>query len=446
MIELTECIPGPKSINYMDRLKKLEAPGLTLDDSELSIVWAKSKGSKVYDVDENEYIDFASGLNVANVGHSNSEVLNSVKDQLELMVHGMGDFHSNNKKIEFLEKMKEIVPLSDPKFIVSVNGSDAVDAALKTASLFTGKSQYISFYGGYHGMGAKSLEVTARNHFRDPFTKEIPRSTIFLPYPYELRNSIGDSTNYISECLKLVEQTIENSASGSNDVAAIIIESFQGRGGVVQAPKEFLRGLREICDRTGVLLIVDEILSGMGRTGKWFGFEHSEIQPDIFTIGKGLSSGYPISVCCGNENIMSIWGKFSGESVHTSTFQGNPIGCVMAKSTIEYMQKHNLIERSEELGEYFIKRLKSEIGQNENVGEIRGKGLMIGIEFVLDKDLKKPNSNLCWSVMKKALKRGIIFLNGGHEVNVLCLTPPLIIEKNEIDYCIETLKDILEER
>lgn len=446
MEKLLTKIPGPNSKKFISKLSKLEAPGLTLMDTDLSIVWEKSSGTKILDVDGNEYIDFASGLNVANVGHTNQEVLKPVREQLDLLLQGMGDFHSNNRKIEFLEKLNEIIPMNNPRYILSVNGSDAVDSALKTASLYTGKSQFISFYGGYHGMGAKSLEVTARHHFRNPFTKELPKSTTFLPYPYAYR-PIFDSQpeKNTEECLKLVEQTIENSASGSNDIAGIIIESFQGRGGVVEAPKEFLQGLREICTRNNIVLILDEILSGFGRTGKWFGFEHSNIEPDIITIGKGLSSGFPISVCCGKEEIMSVWSKYEGESIHTSTFQGNPVGCVLATSVINYIKNSNLLDRSEKLGDYFIGKLRKEIGFYNKVGDIRGKGLMIGIEFIMDKNDKSPDSDYCWTVMKKGLKNGLVFLNGGHNVNVLCLTPPLVITKEEIDKCIEVLKNILEE-
>lgn len=439
-------IPGPNSKLYLSRLLDMEAPSLTLNDSSLSIIWEETSGMNVFDVDGNKYLDYASGLNVANVGHTNQEVVDAAKEQLNVMLQGMGDFHANKRKIEFLEKVLEIVPIKNSKAIVSVNGSDAVDAALKTATLYTGKRGFLSFYGAYHGMGAKSLEVTARHHFRAPFSKDIPRSTTFLPYPYCYRCPFSKNNNdCVMDCLKNVEQTIENTASGSDDIGAIIIESFQGRGGVVQAPPAFLKGLREICDRNGILLIVDEILSGFGRTGKWFGFEHAGVEPDIVTIGKGLSSGYPISACVGKASVMDVWKKFEGESVHTSTFQGNPVGSVLATSSINYIQKNSLIEQSNEKGQYFKNRLIELIGNHQNVGEIRGKGLMIGIEFVKNKKTKEPDAELCWEVMRRSLQKGMILLNGGHQVNVLCLTPPLIIKYEEIDFCIDTLKSVLED-
>lgn len=325
--KITSNVPGSKSLKLHEKLMSLEAPNLTLNDPHLSIVWDRTKGTRVFDVDGNEYIDFSSGLNVANVGHSNTEVVNAGMQQMKQQLQGMGDFHSNTRKIEFLEKISKIVPISKPKIITTVNGSDAVDAALKTANLYTGKSNFISFYGGYHGMGAKSLEVTARNHFRAPFTKELQKTSTFLPFPYCYRCPFAkDPKNCQMECLSMVKQTIENTASGSNDIAAVIIESYQGRGGVVPVPQKFLKELRTLCSNNGILLILDEILTGFGRTGEWFGFEHAGIEPDIVAIGKGLSSGYPISACIGKQEIMDkAWGKFSGEPIHTSTFQGNPL-------------------------------------------------------------------------------------------------------------------------
>jgi 4-aminobutyrate aminotransferase/4-aminobutyrate aminotransferase/(S)-3-amino-2-methylpropionate transaminase len=439
-------IPGRLSNRLLKEQFLIEAPNLTLNDPQLSIVWDRADGTRVFDVDGNEYIDFSSGLNVANVGHRNKYVIDRAKAQLDKQLQGMGDFHSNTKKIEFLKKIEEISPIINPRVITAVNGSDAVDAALKTATLATGKSNFISFYGGYHGMGAKSLEVTARHHFRQPFTKELPKTSTFLPYPYSyLWNNSTKQSDYINYSLNSLVQTIENSASGSNDIAAVIIESFQGRGGVVQAPKEFMKGVREICSKNNVLLIVDEILTGFGRTGKWFGFQHSDIEPDLITVGKGLSSGYPISAVIGNSSIMEkAWGKFSGESIHTSTFQGNPLGCEISIASIEYIQNNDLIQKSSNSGLYFKKKLKEKLESHPLVGDIRGSGLMIGIEFVIDKKSKKANSEFCWNVMREGLQEGLLFLNGGHQVNVLCLTPPLTISEEEIDYCVERLQKILE--
>lgn len=443
----SEHIPGPKSKYLHNRLQSIEAPNLTLGDPELSIVWEKSSGTRIFDVDGNEYIDLASGLNVANVGHNNPLVIEAAKKQLDEQLQGMGDFHANIRKVEFLEKLKEVSPISDPKIITTVNGSDAVDAALKTANLYTGKSNYIAFYGGYHGMGAKSLEVTARHHFRKPFTKEIPKSATFLPFPYCYRCPFSkEYTSCQNECITMVKQTIENSAAGADDIAAVIIESYQGRGGVVPAPVGFLEELREICTKNGIVLIIDEILSGFGRTGEMFGFQHSGIEPDIVTIGKGLSSGYPISACIGKRDIMeAAWSRFEGESIHTSTFQGNPLGSSIAMASIDYLLNQDLINKSMEKGTYLRDKLIETIGDHPFVGDIRGNGLMIGIEFVKDKSTKEPDSELCWTIMKEGLKRGLLLLNGGHDVNVLCLTPPLIIEKEEIDYTLDIIKTILEE-
>jgi 4-aminobutyrate aminotransferase/(S)-3-amino-2-methylpropionate transaminase len=443
----SELIPGPISKELHEDLCNLEAPNLSLNDEKLSIIWEKAEGTRIIDVDGNEYIDFASGLNVANVGHTNSQVVREAKKQLNEQLQGMGDFHANLRKIEFLKKITEVVPIANPRVILTVNGSDAVDAALKTATLYTGKSNFISFYGAYHGMGAKSLEVTARHHFRKPFTKEIPKTATFVPYPYCYRCPFSKEPESCStECLSYVEQTIENTAAGSDDIAAVVIESYQGRGGVVPAPTKFLKGLRELCTRNGILLILDEILSGFGRTGEWFGFEHAGIEPDIITIGKGLSSGYPISACIGKDEIMNgAWSKFAGESIHTSTFQGNPVGCAIAMASIKYLEEHNLVHKSKINGDYFLEQLKTKIGNHPNVGDIRGSGMMIGVEFVSDTYTKQPNAELCWNVMRNALDRGMLFLNGGHQVNVLCLTPPLVMQREEIDYCITQLTSILEE-
>ncbi|WP_419744168.1 aspartate aminotransferase family protein (plasmid) [Macrococcoides bohemicum] len=421
-----------------------------MKDDNLSIVWEKAEGCRVYDVDGNEFIDFASGLNVANVGHKNKKVVESIHKQSEKLIHGMGDFHTNNVKADFLNKLASISPIKDCKIITSVNGSDAVDSAMKTANLYTGKSKFISFYGAYHGMGPKSLEVTARHHFRDPYTKELNSNTIFLPYPYTYRPPFSNEINInlddqINLIINLIESTISNTASGANDIAAIIIEPIQGRGGVVQAPKEFMKSLRNLCDKYNILLIVDEILSGFGRSGEWFAINHSEVIPDIMTIGKGLSGGFPISAMIGKKNIVDgAWSRFEGESIHTSTFQGNPIGCAMSLASIDYIIENDLIKASKEKGEYFINQLKNELSSYEIIGEIRGSGLMIGIEIVKNAHSKEPDPEKCWDMMRFALNKGILLLNGGHEVNTICLTPPLTISKDEIDYCIKILKEYIE--
>lgn len=440
-------IPGPKSQQLLSKLRELEAPNLTNTDNEITIVWERTTGANIIDVDGNQYIDMAAGLNVANIGHTHPAVQAAVSKQIEEMLQGMGDFHANIRKIEFMEFIQKIIPIPNAKMIVSVNGSDAVDSALKTANLATGKSGYIAFYGAYHGMGAKSIEVTARHHFRRPFKNETKKSTAFAPYPYCYRCPYGEQVDTCKlTCLKTVQDMIENTASGVEDVAAVIIEPIQGRGGVVVAPQKFLQGLREICDRNNVLLIFDEILTGFGRTGKMFSFLHSGVIPDIMTIGKGLSSGYPISVCAAKQEVMDkAWGQYNGEPIHTSTFQGNPLGSVIAMASIKELLNSNLVEKSHYDGLYLQKELRNRIGAHPNVGDIRGNGLMVGIELVKDRDTKEAAPELCWEIIRRAMKKGVLLLNGGHQVNVLCLTPPLCITNEQLNFVINILETILNE-
>jgi|694.fasta_scaffold08104_5 4-aminobutyrate aminotransferase/(S)-3-amino-2-methylpropionate transaminase len=429
-------IPGPKSLEYADRLKLVESPGLTYLSAEFPVFWEKSSEANIWDVDGNRFLDLNSAFGVSGIGHSNSKVADAVSKQALQLIHGMGDVHPPRIKVEFMEKLKNILPSPLSQMILSCNGSDACESALKTAQVYTGKPGVIAFNYGYHGLGYGALDMTHKPHFRSRFTERLTPHTFHAPFPNPYRN--GDNALEIS--LNAVREII---SSQKDKLGAIIVEPIQGRGGVVVPPDGFLKGLREICDQNNLLLILDEIYTGFGRTGKMFAFEYEDIIPDILCLGKTIGGGLPLSICVSSPKIMQAWGLSNGEAIHTSTFLGNPLACAAGVVVLNDLRENSWPEKNEKLGEYILNQLQEKIESNQYVGDIRGKGLMIGIELVKDKTNKEPYTDLANYVLNEALRRGLIVLSSGTNGHVLSLSPPFVISHKQIDFAINTLADIL---
>ncbi len=433
-------IPGPNSKRWMRELEKYECPQITYSDKDSPIFWEKGSGSNIEDVDGNTYIDLTAAFGVANCGHSNPRIIKAANKQLQKLSHGMGDVHPTDLKVKLAKKLAEITPGNLQQVIFSSSGSEAVESALKTAMMVTRKPGVIAFEGAYHGLTYGTLGLTARHDFKEPFLKQLAKHTVHLPYPNHYKDSLSDK-ELLNRLWDNLENTTRRQLKSKYPIGAVIAEPIQGRGGVIIPPDGFLVVLEAFCREWNLILILDEVYTGFGRTGKMFASEYENIVPDLLCLGKGMANGFPISACIGKRSIMQKWRKSKGEAIHTSTFLGNPLGCAMALSAIEEIEKKKLCERSYQLGQYFLERLLSLQNQFDIIGNVRGKGLMIGIELVKDKKSKKLNSKTAVQIIKSALKQGIILLTSGECGNILCITPPLTVKKEQIDYSIAVLEN-----
>jgi acetylornithine/succinyldiaminopimelate/putrescine aminotransferase len=333
----------------------------------------------------------------------------------------MGDVHPHELKVRLARKLVKLtfqrwcsrasvkrgIVEGCGKVIFTNAGFESVEVALKTAALCTRKRGVLAFEGAYHGLGYGALDATWRPDFRRPFEKQLGHFTVHLPFgkvPARLLN---------------------------RNIGAVLVEPIQGRAGVIVPPDDFLPGLRRFCDRHGLLLVLDEIFTGFGRTGKWFACEHWNVVPDLICIGKGMTGGFPISACVGRAAVMDAWPESTGEAIHTSTFLGNPLGCAMALAAIKEVEERGLVDQCERLGKLLCSRL-SALGSRLPV---RGKGLMIGVETV--------SAQACWQLVQSLLRRGIIALGGGTRRNVLTLTPPFVITERQADHCVEAIDSSL---
>ena len=423
-------IPGPNSRKIISALAQYESPAITArhlaraeaGGVDCPIVWEKTYDIFVEDVDGNRYIDLTAGFGVASVGHTNPIVMQAAIEQMAEMPHVMGDAFPGKNKVTLLKRLAEITPGHLKRTFLTSSGAESVEAALKTAMIKTGKAGIIAFEDAYHGLSYGALAVTSyRSSFREPFLSQLNSHIYRLPYPTH-KISLDD---FKSELKNIIQHA---------QIGAVIIEPILGRGGIIEAPKEYLKALRDITLQHNIVLIIDEIYTGFGRTGTMFAIEQMDIVPDLLCLGKGMNGGFPISAVIGTDEVMSGWGDSKGESLHTSTFLGNPVGCAMSLACIDILEE-GLLARANEIGKYFKNKLIELKSSISSIKEIRGKGLMLGVEFE-----QKDNKNLVLVLCKALLQKGFIALPCGLEGNVLSLTPPLTIQKEPIDFLTSELK------
>jgi 4-aminobutyrate aminotransferase-like enzyme len=413
-------------------------------DGSWPIVWDRAKGVNVWDAEGKKYLDLTAAFGVAAAGHANPNVVKAGQKQMAKLLHAMGDVHPHALKAELARKLSAItferwmnspeLKTKNSKFITgkvifSNSGFEAVESALKTALLATKKSGVIAFAGAYHGLGYGALNATHRSFFRSPFQSQLREFGHFAPFPKK------------SADLAAVEFQIRHFFRRER-IGAILVEPVQARGGCNVPPKEFLPLLRKLCDEHGALLILDEIYTGFGRTGKWFACEHSKVVPDLICLGKALTGGFPLSACVGRADWMdAAWPASTGEAIHTSTFLGHPVGCAMALAQIAEIEKLNLSERSAEFGRFLLDEL-SKVQSSKLKMAARGIGLMAGLELTLPNG--KPATEAVLTAIKTLLHRGYIFLPEGEHGNVISFTPPLTISKLQLTKAVAALAEVLQ--
>ena len=434
--------PGPSSRGFARRLSAVESRNVTFLGADFPIFLRKSRGSNVWDADGNRYVDLTAGFAVAATGHRHPRVVKAVRDQLQHLPHAMGDVHPPDVKVKLLKRLSELAPIASARAVLATSGAEAVEAALKTARLSTGKPGVIAFTGAYHGLTYGALSVTDRDHFRGPFADQLSPHVLRAPFPHPFRPpaALAGEDDLVAAALDRVEGLLR-SPSGE-EVGALIVEPIQGRGGDVVPPAGFLAGLRGLADDHDVLLILDEIYTGFGRTGDRFACEHEGVRPDLLCVGKAMSSMFPISACLGSADVMDAWPPSSGEAIHTSTFLGHPLGCAASLASFGVIEREGLIRRSAEEGTRWMRRLEKMARSYPAVGEVRGRGLMIGVDLVKPGG-NEPDPDLAGRVVTGALRRGWLLLAGGPDGNVLSLSPPLIIGRDLLDAAVDLLDDLL---
>ncbi len=444
----TKSLPGPHSLKLTESLKRYECPQITYVGDGFPVFFDRAQGANVWDLDGSRYLDLTSFFGVMGVGHSSKAVVEAVRKQAGKMIHGMGDVHPNEGKVALMQLLAEITPGNLSQTIFSSTGAEAVETALKTAVMHTKKIGVIAFTGAYHGLTYGTLHVTHRDDFRKPFLKQLGKHAYFAPFPDA--RLYGNKAVEVS--LKAVESIVKK-ARRSGPIGAVLIEPIQGRGGVQVPPPNFLKSLREFCDKHGIVLIADEVFTGFGRTGSLFAVEKSGVVPDLLCVGKGMAGGLPLSACIGSAKIMHSWGASTGDAIHTSTYLGHPLGCAAALAVIREIQTKKLVDRSQKMGELFRRELHKLKFNHPVIGDVRGSGLMIGLEFVDPlaapvKKTKKPSLPVPATAkaglfVREALKHGVILLTAGPDHNVVSITPPFVISEKEILWSVKLFESIL---
>jgi 4-aminobutyrate aminotransferase len=393
-------------------------------------------------VDGNVYVDLTAAFAVAGVGHANPRVVEAVRRQAGRLMHGMGDVHPPEVKVELLRALAGVAPGGLRRSFLANSGAEAVEAALKTVRLATGRPRVLAFHGSYHGLTLGALSVSSRRDFRAPFAGQLAADAVFAPFPYAYRSAFGEDPEG-AKALAYVEYLLDSPASAAEGIGAILVEPVQGRGGDVVPPPGWLPGLRRICDERGLLLVLDEVYTGFGRTGRWFACEHWGVVPDLLVVGKGLTGGLPFAACIGTDAVMDHWPASTGEAIHTSTFLGHPLGCAAALASIAELKERRLVERSAELGERLLERLRTATADRPHVGEVRGLGTMIGIELVRDRATREPAPELAGRAVVEALRRGVLLLGGGVHGNVLSLSPPFVIAEEQVEEAVRVILEVV---
>lgn len=471
--------PGPRSLELAVRLAAVESRNVTWLDPDFPVFWVEAAGANVRDADDNIYIDLTSAFGVALWGHRNPWVAGAIVAQADRLVHGMGDVHPPRGKLQLLESLARLMPWPESRSTLANSGSEAVEIALKTARLKTGKSGVIAFKGGYHGLTAGALATTERDYFRAPFQSTLNRGVAWLPYPHQ-HGDAGlepvDEDAVLASLRELIRDGIPPRHDGSADggdgflgpdgiaaverggggdgdrdraaagtrvpVGAIIIEAVQARSGVRVLSQTFGRELTAIARESGVVLIADEIFTGLGRCGAVLASSRVGLLPDLICMGKVLGGGLPLSVCAGSAEVMDAWPASPGEALHTSTFLGHPLACAAATAVLAEVNA-GLTERAEELGGRMMEMLAAALSDEPGVSAVRGMGLLMG--FTIVDDAGQPVPGGAFEVAKAGLRHGLILLPAGDTGQVVELSPPVVLTDRQIEYSIDALVDSVRE-
>jgi 4-aminobutyrate aminotransferase len=432
--EIKTALPGPKARAIIDRDSKVVSPSYTRD---YPLVIARGEGATVEDVDGNVFLDCTAGIAVTSTGHSHPEVVEAIVEQARRFLHMSGTDFYYEPQVRLAEELSAIAPMAGPhRSFFGNSGTEAVEAALKLARYYTKRQNVIAFFGAFHGRSMGSLSATASKVTqRKGFSPMIP-GTYHAPYPDCYRCPAGMTPDSCAaECLGFIENQLFMQLVSPDEVAAILVEPIQGEGGYIVPPNAFIQGLRDITTRHGMLLIADEVQSGMGRTGRMFAIEHTGVEPDVVTMAKGIASGLPLGVATARSDVMS-WPPGS----HASTFGGNPVACAAALATIRLLRE-TLVKNAATVGAHMMAAARGLMDKHPIVGDVRGRGLMIGIELVRDRKTKERATTERNALVQECFRRGLLVLGAGR--NAIRLSPPLVLTAAQADQAIGILDEAL---
>jgi 4-aminobutyrate aminotransferase len=427
-------LPGPKAQKVLQGDAQYVSPSYT---RSYPLVVKRGRGVMVEDVDGNEFLDFSAGIAVVSTGHCHPEVVAAIQKQAAELIHMSGTDFYYESLVTLAERLQKVAPMSGPiRAYYGNSGAEAIEAAIKLSRYHTKRQGIIAFYGAFHGrtMGALSL-TSSKTQQRRRFAPLVPGVT-HVPYPnvYRKPESMTEA-EHIAECVRFIEDRVFKTIMPPEECAAIFIEPIQGEGGYLPAPAEFMRELRRICDLHGILLVVDEVQSGAGRSGKWWAVQHTGVEPDIITIAKGIASGMPLGIMLSRADIMD-WVPGS----HASTFGGNPVCIEAALATMDVLERE-AIHNAEVVGNHIMQRICPWVKTHRMVGDVRGRGLMIGVEIVKDKKTKAPAHDERERIVELAFERGLLFLGAGE--NSIRLAPPLIVTQEQADIAMDVLEECI---
>ena len=433
---LITSLPGPKAKILVDRDHAVLSPSYTRD---YPLVAKKGSGALIEDVDGNRFLDFAAGIAVVSTGHCHPKVVAAIHKQAAELIHMSGtDFYYPNL-VELAEKLASIAPGAEAKRVYFGNsGAEGTEAAMKLARYHTKRDKLIAFYSSFHGRTMGALSLTASRAVQRKGFGSLLGGVFHAHYPNTYRGTFGNNPEHASaDALDYIENILFKRIVDPEDVAGIIIEPIQGEGGYLPAPAEFLQALQAICRKHGIMLIADEVQSGMGRTGKWWAGDHAGLEPDIISSAKGIASGMPLSAIISRASVMN-WKP----GAHASTFGGNPVAIAASLATIDLLE-HEYIENAAKMGAHIMKLMADWRERHKIVGDIRGKGLMIGIELVRDQKTKERAPDLRNRIVEMAFHKGLLILGAGE--NALRLAPPLMIDEEQAEFAVRTLDACLTE-
>lgn len=436
MTDLLTTIPGPRAQAMVERDTTVMVP---CSGRVYPFVMERGAGCEVWDIDGNRYLDLNAGIAVVSTGHSHPRIVQAIQDQAAKFIHMAGTDFYNEPMVKAAEKLTSLMPGDDQwQVFFSNSGTEAVEASIKLARYATKRQNIIGFYSAFHGRSYGSLSLTASKPYqRQGFFPLMPGvfhafyANPFRP-PWDV--DVEQVTRY---SLDFIEKTLFTTTTPPEDVAAIIAEPIQGEGGYIVPTAGFWQGLRDICDRYGIVLIADEVQSGVGRTGKMWAIEHEHVVPDIIASAKGLGSGMPVGAMIARRDLASVWKP----GAHGNTYGGNALAMRAVYETLSVVEE-GLMENAANVGAYFTSRLHELEDRFDHIGDVRGRGLMIGMDFVKDQASREPHTELANAVMDEAFRRGLLLLTCGKSTIRFC--PPLVITKDQVDEGIELLTETLE--
>ena len=430
-------LPGPNAKRVLEGDEKYISPSYT---RSYPLVAKRGRGIVVTDVDGNEFFDFSAGIAVTSTGHCHPDVVAAIQRQAGELIHMSGtDFYYENM-VELASRLSRIAPMKGPhKIYYGNSGAEAVECALKLARYHTKRPNVIAFFGAFHGRTMGALSLTAsKPQQRRRFAPLVPGVT-HVRYPDVYRGSAGgprQAEEFALGCARFIEDKLFKTSLPPEEVAALFVEPIQGEGGYVIAPTVFMQELRRICDRHGILLVVDEVQSGVARTGKWWAVEHTGVEPDIICIAKGIASGMPLGITMSRADVMD-WVPGS----HASTFGGNPVAVAAALATLDVIEKENLLENSAKVGKHILTRMADWPSRHKLVGDVRGRGLMIGVDIVKDQSTKEYAALERDRIVEMAFEKGVLFLGCGPSTIRVC--PPLVVTNEEADVAVDVLEECI---